>query len=126
MSHVLVAEDDRDLREVLAEMLREHGHDVIAVADGHDLAVEIAAVCRHDHPIDLVVTDAGLPGQTGLGVMHAFHGRPGCPPFIIMTGFSDSADRRQAMRLGAVGVLDKPFAPSVLLRLVDSLFQEPP
>jgi CheY-like chemotaxis protein len=126
MSHVLVAEDDGDLREILSELLREQGHHFIAVADGDGLALEVAAVCRHDHPVDVVVTDAALPGQTGLGVLRAFHDRPGCPPFIVMTGFSDVADRRQAMRLGAIGVLDKPFPPSALLRMVSSLCQEPP
>jgi CheY-like chemotaxis protein len=117
---VLLAEDDPDLREVLAITLREEGHRVTEVADGNLLAGVLAATVRGPGPpVDLVVTDVRMPGRTGLAVLEGMRDKPDCPPFVIMTAFGDEVVRQQAQRLGAIGVLDKPFSPSALRELVN-------
>jgi DNA-binding response OmpR family regulator len=117
---ILLAEDDFDLRLILAEALREHGHQVNEVADGTLLAQTLAAALQGDPPaIDLVVADLHMPGWPALTVLDALRSRPNCPPIILMTGFIDADERGCAQQLGALGVLDKPFSTRALLAMVD-------
>jgi CheY-like chemotaxis protein len=118
--HILLAEDDFDLRMILAETLREQGHQVAEVADGTVLAQTLAAALDGGPPaIDLVVTDLHMPGWPPLGVLDALRSRPHCPAFILMSGFGDERERGQARQLGALGLLEKPFSPRALLALVN-------
>jgi DNA-binding response OmpR family regulator len=117
---ILLAEDDLDLRIILAETLREQGHQVNEVADGTGLARTLVAALDGGPPgIDLVVADLHMPGWPPLGVLDALRSRPDCPPFILMSGFGDERERGQARQLGALGLLQKPFSPRALLALVD-------
>jgi DNA-binding response OmpR family regulator len=118
---ILLAEDDGDLRIILAETLREQGHQVREVADGNRLAEALGAILVGGPlAFDLVVADLHMPGWSALGLLDVLRSRPGCPPFILMSGFGDDADRGQARRLGALGLLEKPFSPRALLAMVDA------
>ena len=101
---------------ILAETLREQGHQVNQVADGNRLAEALGAVLVGGQlAFDLVVADLHMPGWSALGLLDVLRSRPGCPPFILMSGFGDEADRGRARRLGALGLLEKPFSPRALL-----------
>jgi DNA-binding response OmpR family regulator len=123
---ILLAEDDGDLRLVLAETLRDQGHQVNEVADGTGLAETLAAALGNGPPaIDLVVADLHMPGWSPLGVLAALRSRPGFPPFILMSGFGDELERGRARQLGALGLLEKPFSPRALLALVERSDRDP-
>jgi DNA-binding NtrC family response regulator len=66
----------------------------------------------------VVICDLLMPGRTGLQVLVACRGRGCCPPFILMTGFADEDTRAEAMRLGAMAVLDKPFVLDAIRRIL--------
>jgi CheY-like chemotaxis protein len=118
--HVLLAEDDPDLRYILAALLRADGHRVTEVADGDRLTDEIINATQDpSRTIDIAVTDVRMPGRSGLEALASVRHFEGCPPFIVMTAFGDDRVRREADRLGVVGLLDKPFSPSALLDLVN-------
>jgi len=111
---ILIVDDDRALRHVLATLLADAGHAVEQAADGH-----AALKCLDEGVFDVVLLDIGLPGVSGLDVLA--HARAAAsPPVAIMMTSDDtpetllSAVRRQAWRY-----LRKPFAPGGILEVVD-------
>lgn len=110
-SRVLVAEDDAEMRILVARALRKDGYDVIEVADGVRLMLELTdRLMRFGSlgDVDLVVTDVRMPGRDGLEIAEILHGMTRRVPVILMTGFGDEDVRRRAVALGAV-LFDKPF-----------------
>jgi DNA-binding response OmpR family regulator len=109
---VLLAEDDDELRELLASTLTKDGYEVIQVADGTGLFDYLSAVHireGHAEPIDLIVTDIQMPGWTGLQVLQSIRERDWATPVILITGFGNREVHKEASRLGATAFFDKPF-----------------
>jgi DNA-binding response OmpR family regulator len=107
----LLAEDDPELRSLLAEALRRDGYQVMEVNDGvvlDDVIRELAAQSP-GHPHEIVISDVRMPGRTGLSVLEHHRGFPWCPRFIFMTGFGDEELRAEAQDLGAAAIIEKPF-----------------
>jgi len=118
---VLVADDDPDLREVIAEALRVDGFEVIEAANGAQLLDLVGPSLLggpEGAPAELVVSDLRMPGITGMSVLGGLRDLPWRPPFILITAFGDAETHAEARRLGASAVLDKPFEMRVLVRLV--------
>ena len=116
---ILLAEDDRDLRELLAFSLFRAGYSVESCDNGLELLE------RLDQPpewgrarIDLVLTDLRMPALTGLEVLEALHDLPHRPLFVCMTAFGDSSTHEAAMQLGAAATIDKPFDLDKLIDLI--------
>jgi DNA-binding response OmpR family regulator len=109
---VILAEDDADLRAMLAVGLRRDGHSVIEVPDASALVAELAfaflsaARVRDDV---LVVADLRLPGTNSLNVLRELHAQSRRPPFILLTAFGGPGVYREARELGVLAVFDKPF-----------------
>lgn len=107
---VLLAEDDDELRDLLAFCFYQQGYSVTSCADGQSLLAKVEeSLSGSGHPIDLVVTDIRMPGLTGLDVLKALESHPDIPPVICMTAFGDSQTHSLAKRLRAWAILDKPF-----------------
>jgi two-component system, response regulator, stage 0 sporulation protein F len=109
---VILAEDDADLRAMLAVGLRRDGHSVIEVSDASALVAELAfAFLNNARGRDdvLVVADLRLPGTNSLNVLRELHGRGRRPPFILLTAFGGPGVYREARELGALAIFDKPF-----------------
>jgi DNA-binding response OmpR family regulator len=109
---VVLAEDDDELRALVAALLRKDGHLVIEARDGSDLMDDLARACRPgpgDFDEPLVVTDLRLPIADSFSVIRAFRAQGRSPRFILMTAFGDDDSHAEAARLGALAVLDKPF-----------------
>jgi DNA-binding response OmpR family regulator len=107
---VLLAEDDDDLRMLLAEELRKDGHEVIEVSNGNQLGELVAAHALAPRDTDaIVISDIGMPGRTGLAVFERHCDCVWCPPFIFITGFGNDDLCEHALRIGAVAVIEKPF-----------------
>jgi DNA-binding response OmpR family regulator len=129
---VLVAEDDPELRKVIADALRTDGYFVIEKADGA-AALDYVASCllhRHPDPPDLVVADIRMPHLSGLHVLAAMRGLDQMPPVVMITAFGDPKTHAQARRLGAEAVFDKPFdvddLRTVVLNLVERVTRSRP
>jgi DNA-binding response OmpR family regulator len=114
---VLVADDDEDMRVLVATLLDANGFDVLQAADG-EAALDLlnAAVDDPGTCPDVVVADVKMPKFSGLGVLSALRRADVHLPVILMTALGDGSVGTLARRLGAVDVLRKPFAPGDLLR----------
>ena len=117
---VLLADDNRDACEVLAELLRLSGHEVHTAHDGAR-ATELAL----QHQPDVLVLDIGMPCKNGYEVAQQIRAQPwGARAFLIAaTGWSQEDDRQMANSAGFDVHLTKPFDPLVLM---DLIAQQPP
>jgi two-component system C4-dicarboxylate transport response regulator DctD len=113
---IFLAEDDEDLRTLIAEVLRADGHQVKEARDGREL--EAALDASPDHH-EMVICDLLMPGINGLQVLEDCRAHGWSSPFILMTGFADEETRRSALRLGALAVVEKPMGLEALRKLLD-------
>lgn len=111
---ILLVEDDRALREALADTLSIGGHDYQAV----DCA-EAALRVLEQQSFGLVITDVNMPGMDGHQLLAAIRQRLPQMPVLLMTAFGAVERAVDAMRQGAADYLVKPFEPKALLALVD-------
>ncbi len=102
---ILLAEDDPELRELLALVLESAGYQVSQCSDGEQLLARL----EECEPCHLVISDIHMPGLSGLEVLARRQGRFQQIPFICMTAFGDARTHNKARRLGAVATIDKPF-----------------
>ena len=107
--HVLIVDDDREIRGLLAQYLEKHDFRTSAVADGR----EMRRVRERSH-VDLLVLDLMLPGEDGLSLCRELRGRSQLP-IIMLTARGEDVDRIVGLELGAVDYVAKPFNPRELL-----------
>ena len=100
---VLVADDERNLRELIVRELTRKGHEVEGVEDGQAALDRIAA-----STYDVVVLDMRMPRKPGIDVLRELAAVADGPQVIVMTGFEDVATAVEAMKLGAYDYLSKP------------------
>jgi len=112
---VLVADDNRDAAETLAEMLRMSGHDVTVALDG-----EQALQCFRELQPDVALLDIGMPGMTGNEVAQAIRALPqgGSAMLVAITGWGQERDREATQNAGFDHHLTKPVDPQRLLELI--------
>jgi DNA-binding response OmpR family regulator len=110
-AHVLVAEDDEEMRRILVESLTEEGYSVTAVPDGTQLRRRLVRWQDSPRmpPADIVVSDIRLPGFTGLQLLEELRQADWSLPVVLITAFGDETVHTEGNRLGAARVLDKPF-----------------
>jgi len=119
---ILLAEDDPDLRELMAFALYRAGYSVDSCSNGMELLDKLDPRKDGDHELfDLVLTDVRMPALTGLEVLEALQDLPQRPPFICMTAFGDAETHGAARKLGAAFTIDKPFDLDRLIALVGVL-----
>ena len=115
--HVLVVDDDPDVRTFLQDYLSEHDYRVTALDGGPALREYFATGSA-----DLVLLDVGLPGEDGLSLARFV--REHCDVGIIMvSGAGDTVDRIVGLEVGADDYLGKPFEPRELLARVKSVLR---
>jgi CheY-like chemotaxis protein len=107
---VLIAEDDAQMRSMLADELRRDGYEVLESHDGTAAAELLARLrSRPDEAPELVVTDICMPSRTGLELLAELRKTESRIPVILITAFGDDAVHERARDLGAIAVFDKPF-----------------
>jgi DNA-binding response OmpR family regulator len=111
----LLAEDDPELRRLLATALRKDGWSVIEAVDGTDLVELIGSALLFGNlrgelePIALVISDIRMPGHSGLEVLHQLRKADISARVVLLTAHTDDTVRAEAERLGADALLPKPF-----------------
>jgi len=115
--HILVVDDDTQLREQVAGYLTEHGFCVHAAADAREMDRALEA-----SPIDLVVLDLMLPGEDGLSICRRLSAEGG-PAIIMVSAMGEEIDRVLGLELGADDYLAKPCSPRELLARVRAVFR---
>jgi two-component system, NtrC family, response regulator PilR len=103
-TRVLVVDDERSMRDLLAIMLKQEGHDV-AVVEGGAQAIETLA----REVFDLVITDLRMRGVDGLAVLRAAKEHSPETVVVVITAFASTETAVEAMRLGAYDYITKPF-----------------
>ncbi len=114
---VLLVEDDRALRELVATYLRQNALNVIEAGDGMEMR---AALARE--AIDLIVLDLMLPGEDGLSLLRSLRAQSETP-VIIASARGDEVDRIVGLEVGADDYLAKPFGPRELLARVRAVLR---
>ena len=117
---ILVAEDDRDIAELIAHFLQKQGWEPYLVASGD----EAVAYARR-HAIDVVVLDVMLPGLSGLEVCRLLRSDKTTEdiPIIMVTARAEETDRIVGLDIGADDYLAKPFSPNELIARVRALLR---
>lgn len=117
---VLVAEDDRDIRELVTAKLSGAGYRVIAVADG----IAALNVIREQSP-DIALLDVMMPGSSGLDVIGKLRTdeRTASVPVILLSAKSQDFDVETGLALGAADYIIKPFSPRELLERVEAVLR---
>ena len=103
-ARILVVDDERSMRELLAIVLRREGHEVLLAENGR---MAIDALERE--PIDLLISDIKMPDMSGVEVLRAAKRVDSGIPGIMITAFASTETAVEAMRLGACDYLSKPF-----------------
>ena len=117
---VLVVEDTADIRELLEEILRFEGYEVVSAEDGNGALEELQRAA-----FDLVLTDLMMPGMNGLDLLDELKKRiEHAPPVIAMSAFERFRD--EACQRGAAAFFGKPVDIDVLLREVQRVMDEDP
>lgn len=115
--HILVVDDDQEIRNLVAQFLKRHGFRVDTAADG-------GAMFRmlDGGRFDLVVLDLMLPGEDGLSLCRRVRNDSNLP-IIMLTAMGEEADRVIGLEMGADDYLAKPFGPRELLARIRSVLR---
>jgi two-component system OmpR family response regulator len=115
--HVLVVDDDAEIRNLLREYLQKNGYRVTVAADGKAMW----AALEHAAP-DILVLDLMLPGEDGLTLCRNLRARSSLP-VIMLTARGEETDRIIGLEMGADDYLAKPFNPRELLARIKSILR---
>ena len=115
--HVLIVDDDAEIRTLAAKFLRAHGHRVTAVRDGREMWPTLKSA-----GVDLIVLDVMLPGSNGLDLCREIR-KTSRIPIIMLTALGADTDRIVGLELGADDYLAKPFNPRELLARVNAVLR---
>jgi len=115
--HILVVDDDAEIRDLLREYLQKEGYRVTAVPDGKGLRTAVET----SRP-DAVILDLMLPGEDGLALCRELRARSQVP-IIMLTARGDETDRIVGLELGADDYVPKPFNPRELLARIKSVLR---
>lgn len=115
--HVLIVDDDAEIRNLAAKFLRAHGHRVTAVRDGREMWPTLKSAA-----VDLIVLDVMLPGSNGLDLCRELR-KTSRIPIIMLTALGADTDRIVGLELGADDYLAKPFNPRELLARIHAVLR---
>ena len=121
--HILLAEDNHEMRKLLAMSLRKKGYEVTELADGPSMLDRFFSVdsVQKEAAFDLIISDVRMPGLTGMEILEVMGKIKGFPPVILITAFGDEETHKQAYLFGAVAMFDKPFEVNELIAKVQEL-----
>lgn len=115
--HILIVDDDREIRTLLGDYLQKNGYRVTAVADGRGMQALLDA-----ETVSLIVLDLMLPGEDGLVLCRNIRAKSDIP-VMMLTAKGDDMDRIVGLEMGADDYLAKPFNPRELLARIKSILR---
>ena len=117
--HILVVDDDREIRQMVADYLRKNGLRASEAADGREMRAVLET-----HAIDLIVMDLMMPGEDGLTLTRNLRaGRHRAIPVVMLTAREDQTDRIIGLEMGADDYVTKPFAARELLARIKAVIR---
>ena len=115
--HILIVDDHREIRELVARALTKEGFRVSAATDGKEMRKRMA-----DGAIDLVLLDWMLPGEDGLALCRALRAESDLP-IIMLTAKGEEVDRVIGLEMGADDYLPKPFGSRELVARIKAVLR---
>ena len=108
MPTILVVDDHEEIREALAEILEEEGHNILQAADG----LQALEIVSHSRP-DVILLDIAMPGMDGLETLRRLKDQPefSSLPVIMVTAQGDRQNMVKAVQLGVRDYVTKPWEP---------------
>ncbi|HDL01950.1 MAG TPA: response regulator, partial [candidate division Zixibacteria bacterium] len=118
---ILVVDDDDQIREVLTDMLSIDGYDTVACEDGFS-----ALKAFETEEFDLVITDLGMPGMSGLELAGEIHSKKPELPIAMITGWGTQLNHDEVALKGVKTVLSKPFHLKDIKVMIQELVEPTP
>jgi two-component system OmpR family response regulator len=115
--HILVVDDDREIRTLLSDYLQKSGYRVSAVAEGKAMRRTL----EQSH-VDLIVLDLMLPGEDGLKLCRDLR-QTSQIPVLMLTALGEEIDRVLGLEVGADDYLPKPFSPRELVGRIKAILR---
>ena len=115
--HVLVIDDDKRLRDLIARYLTEQGYRVTSAVNAADARAKLAGIT-----FDLLVVDIMMPGESGLELTKSLR-ENSLVPILLLTAMGESGDRIAGLETGADDYLVKPFEPRELVLRIKSILK---
>lgn len=116
--HILVVDDDREIRDLLGRFLVKHGLRVSTAADGRQMNAHLK-----DNAVNLIVLDVMMPGEDGLTLTRNLRAAKNRLPIIMLTAMGEETDRIVGLEMGADDYLAKPFNPRELLARIKAVLR---
>lgn len=136
IDHLLIVDDDPEIRDLLAQYLKKNGFHVSTAANGKQLRQLLAASTKQgaahsadmqinsSASIDLIVLDLMMPGEDGLSLCRDLRANGFCTtPILMLTAMNEEADRILGLEMGADDYLTKPFASRELLARIRAILR---
>ena len=119
VNHILIVDDDREIRELVGTYLKKNGLRTTVVADGRQMRSFLEA-----NQVDLIVLDIMLPGDDGLQLCRELRsGKHKATPILMLTARNDETDRILGLEMGADDYLTKPFSARELLARINAVLR---
>ena len=119
IDHILIVDDDREIRELVSSYLKKNGLRTTVAADGRQMRSFLEA-----STVDLIVLDVMMPGDDGLVLCRELRaGKHKATPVIMLTARDDEMDRIIGLEMGADDYLPKPFAARELLARIKAVLR---
>lgn len=119
VDHILIVDDDREIRELVGNYLKKNGLRTTVVADGRQMRSFLEST-----PVDLIVLDIMMPGDDGLLLCRELRtGKHKTTPVLMLTARSDETDRIIGLEMGADDYLVKPFVARELLARINAVLR---
>jgi two-component system OmpR family response regulator len=115
--HILIVDDDREIRSLLSDYLQKNGYRVTAVGDGKAMRKQL----EQTH-VDLIVLDLMLPGEDGLKLTRELRAHSQVP-ILMLTALGEEIDRVVGLEVGADDYLAKPFSPRELVGRIKAILR---
>jgi two-component system OmpR family response regulator len=116
-THILVIDDDPQIRALLKEYFEENQMRVSVASNGEEMSKILS-----DEAVDLIVLDLRLAGEDGMAIARSLRGQSSIP-MVMLTGVRDEADRVMGLELGADDYVTKPFSPRELLARIRTVLR---
>ena len=119
VDHILIVDDDREIRELVGNYLKKNGMRTTVIADGRQMRAFLDTT-----PVDLIVLDIMMPGDDGLLLCRELRvGKHKATPILMLTARNDETDRIVGLEMGADDYLTKPFSARELLARINAVLR---